>query len=73
MTAASATERSRRHRERVRAGVIVLEVEVDEEQVLEVLTSAGLLAWDEGGKRQAVADAFQAAVNLWLACELSKR
>jgi hypothetical protein len=52
--------------------LILVEAEVDAELLVEVLTGAGLLdEWDES--RQSIAEAFGAAVRLWIAQELAKR
>jgi hypothetical protein len=69
MNAASSTARTRRCRRLAREGKIRLTVTLDLEQLPDVLLSAGLLAeWDDGD-RGAISDAFETAVELWMANE----
>jgi hypothetical protein len=58
-------QRQRRHRERTRAGLIVLQIEADEVALTEQLVIAGFLAPQDVEDRDAITAALERVVALW--------
>lgn len=70
--ASSSAARSRRCRERARAGKMMVWAELEADELREVLIAGGLLAeWDQEN-HLAINYAFQTAVKLWVGRELAK-
>lgn len=58
-------ERTRQYRERLRAGLTLRQVVVDDAALADVLTLSGLLAPDDADDDQAIQAALQTAIDLW--------